>query len=304
VPEFFHLEVNTTWVLRILLPLAVIFGLSILVLWLRLDDTPHPGPSLASLRNLRTTVTTLRDAREALRRGDAAAAEAAAMKALDQAPASTAARQIVVAARSLLIAEEASAEARHRVAEIVAEGRDLYHRGEYRNAAEQFREALEIEPEHEIAASFLELSEERLRAQARRSSSSRSSRTSPIARRPTPVAKPTPGTAQITVNFNSPINSGTLLITFDGETLADIPFDFTKKGFLGIKRGGQGQVKRVLLTPSGRHTVAVELTDRERGPMGVKSFVKVLQPGSRWTLRIDLPAGASQANFYLVESKL
>ncbi|MCP4895899.1 MAG: protein kinase [bacterium] len=303
LPEFMKFDVNPSWVLRIVAPWALLCLVPIAVLWARVGGEVPTGPSLPSLRNLHSTVVTLHGASEALSNGDPGTAEAAALNVLDQAPSSPAARAIVVSARNHLLQEQANAETQRRVDEIVTEGRDLYHRGQYRNAADRFREALELEPEHEIAVSYLELSEERLRAAARRSPSNRTSRArQQSAAVPTPVARPTPGTSRITVNFNSPINAGRVLITFNGQTLADIPFDFTKKGFLGIKKQGQGQVKRVLLTPSGRHTLAVELIDRERGSMGSQTFEKTFRAGTDWALRIDLPKDSARAGFYLVES--
>ena len=92
-------------------------------------------------------------------------------------------------------------------------------------------------------------------------------------------------------------------MTLDGAALADLPFDFTKKGMLGMKKKGTGQVKRVVLAPSGRHTVGAQLVGTEEGNLGSAEITKVLPAGSDWTLRVDLPEGASEASFYLVKSR-
>ena len=73
--------------------------------------------------------------------------------------------------------------------------------------------------------------------------------------------------------------------------VAEVPFDFSRTGFLGFKRKGRGTVKRVILTPSGRRIVGVQLVDAKSGPVGSSTFTKDLPPGSEWTLRVDLPRG-------------
>ena len=61
-----------------------------------------------------------------------------------------------------------------------------------------------------------------------------------------------PGSRHITLNFNSPINSGVFVVTIDGEALTEAPFDFTRKALLGIKRKGTGTVKKALIPGTQR----------------------------------------------------
>jgi len=84
--------------------------------------------------------------------------------------------------------------------------------------------------------------------------------------------------------------------------LADVPFDFSTDAFLGIKKKGRGTVRRVILTPSGSHTIGVELRESKRGVLGSSTFVRDLEPDSEWTLRVDLPGEKAQPNFFLVKS--
>jgi hypothetical protein len=91
-------------------------------------------------------------------------------------------------------------------------------------------------------------------------------------------------------------------VTLDGESLADVPFDFSAKGILGLRRKGTGALKRVILTPSGQHRVGVQLVDAERGLLGSKSFAVDLSPESRWSLRVDMPTAAAEPSFFLVRS--
>ena len=92
-------------------------------------------------------------------------------------------------------------------------------------------------------------------------------------------------------------------MTLDGKTLDQIPFDFASKGLLGIKKKGTGQVKKVLLAPSGTHTIGIQLSDAEIGPRGFASFTERLPKDSDWTLRVDLPKDAEDAGFYLIRAR-
>jgi hypothetical protein len=92
------------------------------------------------------------------------------------------------------------------------------------------------------------------------------------------------------------------MITLDGESLAEVPFDFSSKGFLGFKRKGRGTVRRDILTPSGTYEVGVQLFGEDRALLGSQSFRKTLAPDSRWTLRVDLPSARSEPGFFLVQS--
>jgi hypothetical protein len=82
----------------------------------------------------------------------------------------------------------------------------------------------------------------------------------------------------------------------------EVPFDFSSTGFLGFKRKGRGTLKRVILTPSGRHTVGVQLVGSKQGTIGSASFDRDLAPDSHWTLRVDLPDKNSELNFFLVKA--
>ncbi len=251
-------------------------------------------------------VALLRTAETRLRNGDLAAAETSILAALDQAPSSPAARRLASDIRRGLEAERTSAENQRQVRQMVEDGRSLYRRGDYAAARNQFRQALELDPQQEIAASYLELSEERLRSArtSRPAAASSTSTTRPDSGPATPAepVAPKSGVARITVFFDSPISEGSVAVTFDGESLADVPFDFTSGAFLGFKKKGRGTVRRVILTPSGNHTIGVELRDERRGVLGSSDFARVLEPDSEWTLRIDLPKEKAQPNFFLVKS--
>jgi serine/threonine protein kinase len=305
LPEFMYWQVEPRWAWGAIATIALLAAAMIFGLRLQLDRGPFHAPSEASTRNLNAVVRSLQATQELLREGDLAGAEISILAALDQAPTSTSARRLAHEVHLRIEEERTSAENQARVAELVAEGRRLYRQRSYRRAGDVFREALELDPMNEIAASFLELADERARSARPRSSTSTSQpttglRTTSIPAEPTP--RPTPGVARITLYFDSPITAGEVSVTLDGESLAEVPFDFSKTGFLGLRRKGRGTVKRVILTPSGSRSVGVRLTDQKHGVMGSAVFTKILTAGSDWTLRIDLPDGSSSPNFYLVKT--
>ena len=117
-----------------------------------------------------------------------------------------------------------------------------------------------------------------------------------------PLIREEPGTARITVYYVCPVNAGSITVAVDGETISDIRFDHTKKGFLGIKMEGQGTIKRVILAPSGARSVAVTLTDRKRGVIGSRTFTTTLDKDSEWTIRIDQPKSSVDPSFSLIRT--
>ncbi len=185
----------------------------------------------------------------------------------------------------------------------MSDGRSAYRRGDYAAAGELFRQALDLDPMHEIAASYLELTEERTRSIRSSPTAAAGSNTAPnpAPAQPPPRAPVKSGVSRITVTFDSPISEGSVAVTLDGESLADVPFDFGNKTFLGFKKQGRGTVRRVILTPSGSHTIGVELRESKRGVLGSSTFVRELEPDSEWTLRVDLPGEKAQPNFFLVK---
>jgi predicted Ser/Thr protein kinase len=306
LPEWAEWEVEPRWAWTIVAAAIVLLALTVFGLRTRIDRGPFAAPSVASTRNLNAVVGSIRAATTNLESGDLPAARTAIQAALDQVPSSPAARRLARDIHLAIEVERTSAENQQKVAELVAEGRRLYRAGSYVDARNVLTEALELDPQNEIAASYLELSEERIqRAQTRRTTAGRTTRAagaSTVAAAPLPTPTPASGIARVTVSFDSPISSGIVTITLDGESLAEVPFDFSSKGFLGVKRKGRGTVRRAILTPSGTYEVGVQLFGEERNLLGSQSFNKTLAPDSRWTLRVDLPNARAEPGFFLVQS--
>ena len=305
-PEWMLWQVQLRWVLTIIVVVVLISTMSLLGIWSRIDRGPFIGPSEASSRNLNAVVGSLRTAGARLQNGDLTGADSAIRAVLDQVPTSEAGRILAREIHAAIESERTSAANQKRVAALVAEGRRLYRGRSYGDAGERFREALELDPLNEVAAEYLELVLERLARDRVLRDESRVQPTSsgdPSGSEPETVAAPPEvGIARVAVTFDSPINSGAVLVTLDGESLAEIPFDFSTKGFLGLKRKGRGAVKRIILTPSGQHAVGVQLVGDKRQALGSASFRRDLAPDSHWTLRVDLPDPRSTPNFFLVKA--
>ena len=213
---------------------------------------------------------------------------------------------LLAEARTTAAATRLDEESREAAARLVAEGRESYRAKQYAAAAQRFEQALELDPANELASSYLELARER--RQQRASNPRSTARPTPPPRAagaPAPEVAleqpaPVPGNARVTISFSSPISSGTIRVTVDGAAAAEIPFDFGAKNFLGMRRGGTGTVKQVVLVPSGRRTVSATLHDGDGTLRGSQAFDRELPAGSDWTLRFDLPSSDATATVYLV----
>jgi len=306
LPEPMYWEVDRGWGWTIIGAWAVMWAVIFGFLMTQWFPEPFAAPSAGATRNLSRTAGALWSARDALAAGELERARSAALFALDQAPASPAARALASETERRIEADRTSATTQLRVAELVDEGRQAYRSGNYVKAAEHFREALELDPQSELAAGYLELAEDRSRQTRRQRSTSAPARVSgpelKLSHANVPAAKPKPGNARITVYYNCPINAGTVTIAVDGETTVEIPFDHTKKGFLGLKTEGRGTIKRVFLVPSGKRSVAVTITDQKRGVIGSKTFQETMFSDSEWALRIDQPKRSSEVTLFLVRT--
>lgn len=305
VPPPLSWPVNPTWARSIIGLLVLILAGVIAVLTAAIEPGPFPAPSSGTLHAVRSAGEGLRRAAQLRREGRLAEAEQAAMATLDQVPSSPAARRLLAELRPQLEHQRLSEENREQVDTLIADGRSLFRRGRFGDAAARFREVLTLAPDDEIAASFLELAEARDRDRRRQAAAATRTAPTPAARSvpllpPVAERQPTPASARLTVVFNSPLNAGAIAVAVDGVSAGEAAFDFTRRGFLGMKRAGSGPVKKVILVPAGRHTITVVLHDADRGELGRESFERLLAGGSDWTARVDLPDRTRAPVFFLV----
>jgi len=307
LPDWIHWPVQGLWAWAVIAGCSLITLITIVILSLMIDHGPWPSPSAEAVLGRHWTVKTYFQARDALARGDLPEAEAACLQALHQAPASPGGRALAAEIRRALESEETLLADRNRVETLVGEGRDFYRKGRYQSAVQSFEQALEIDAGHELASSYLELASERLeetkRRRTRQTTPTRTAATTAAQPRPAPPkAAPISGLVKIHLRFDSPLNSGHLTVTMDGESLEEIPFDFSRKGLLGIKRKGTGTLRRTLIAPSGRHTIGIRLSSKKLGAPAEASFDENLVAGSQWSLRTDLPSAKATPSFFLIRT--
>lgn len=307
IPDWIDWPVEGRWAGAVIGGLALIILIAVVILSLMVDRGPWPSPSAEAVLGRHWTVKKYVQAQEALARGDLPAAEAACLQALHQAPASPGGRALASQIRRALEAEETILADRNRVEDLVVEGREAYRKGRYQGAVQLFEQALDIDAGHELASSYLELASERLketqRQPTRRTTPTRTTAAASAQPRPVPPkAAPIPGLVKIHLRFDSPLNSGHLTVTLDGESLEEIPFDFSRKGLLGIKRKGTGTLRRTLIAPSGHHTIGIKLFSKTMGAPAEASFEENLVAGSQWSLRTDLPSAKARPSFFLIRA--
>ncbi|MCD4750331.1 MAG: protein kinase [Thermoanaerobaculales bacterium] len=305
LPEFVHWQVNSSRIWPIIGGCLFLGLAPILILAAMVDHGPWPSPSDAAMHGFHETARSYRRAIHSLEQDDLLAAEKCCLRALHQSPASPGGRALMARIRAALDSEKNILATRDRIEKLVMEGREFYRQGDYKRAITLFEEVMDLGPGDELATSYLELANERLRAipkQTPARTTRRVTKTTPERR--TPIkAQPTPGLVRITLLFNSPINSGKFVVTIDGEPLTEIPFDFTRKNFLKIKRKGTGTVKRALTVPSGRRTIGIEFLSPDLGKPVSAQFTEQLLAGSQWSLRVDQPSAEATPSFFFVKSR-
>jgi len=307
LPEFFSWEVSGSWSMLILVGWTLLLAIPITLLFFQRDTGPWPAPSAAAARAQHRAVRHCFEARRLLAAGDTLAAESAALKALHQAPGSEGIRALIASIRERMEEESHSKEAHLRAAALRDEGRSLYREGRYTEAIARLEASLKLEPDDEVTNNYLDLAKERAALRSRRRSRSKSTRvhtaptrSSTAAAAPSKPGRQTDGLAHVALNYNSPLNSGLISITVDGEALTEIHFDFTKKGFLGIKKKGSGLVRKSLVLPSGHHKIGIFLTSPDLPRAARKVFECDFGVESHWNLRIDQPKIGSAPSFFLL----
>jgi len=309
LPEFFFWDVEGRWTALILGTWILLLAIPVGILSFKIDRGPWPAPSPASIRARHMVVAACEKARLELNRGNTLGAEEAGLEALHQAPGSPGIRALLRKIHSRMEAESNSKETHLRAGALQTEGQSLYRQGRYVEAIDRFEECLKLEPDNEVATSYLELAREHAKLynerknRSRRPSSRKTSKHT-LSGEKTGVAEEieSTGLATVSLHYDSPLNSGLITITIDDKPLTEISFDFTKKGFLGIKKKGRGVVEKNMTLPSGKHRIGIFLTSPEMSRPAHKVFEKTLKAESRWKLRIDQPGPGSTPSMFMLSS--
>lgn len=271
----------------------------VVVSWLalRIDRGPYGGVEPEELARRRRLAVSVQQAGRALEAGDALAAQRLLANVWDQAPHSDLARRLKTEADRL--AEEqrrrlAREEASQRLRE---EGRELLRQQRWRDARSRFEEALALNPDDTLAREFLELARERVRGGA-------VARPLPpqVTAPPRPAPTPVPeGRARLDVYFNSPLSAGTVELEVDGKPLAAKAFDFSERGFLGVRRRRSGIFSDSFTVSSSVTRVFVRLRGEDGGVVGEQHVSVSLSPDMRYVLKIDMESPTAVPRFSVTE---
>ena len=296
-PSIWRLPIAGKWVAMLLaiaiVPTALVSGW----LALRVDRGPFFGSSADEVARRRQVALAVQQASRALDRGDALAAQRLLSQVWDQAPHSDLARSLKGQA-DLLADDQRQRMAREASSQrLREEGRELLRQQRWREARSRFEQALALTPDDPLAQEFLELARERAR--------------SPGVARPLPpqvIATPTPaptpipiGTARLDVYFNSPLSAGTVELHTNGEPLAAKAFDFSERGFLGVRRRQTGVFQDSFSVSTAVRSVLVRLKGEDGSVVGEQNLAVVLVPGGRYMLKIDMDSPTAVPRFSVSE---
>jgi hypothetical protein len=144
-------------------------------------------------------------------------------------------------------------------------------------------EAVDLDPENEMAAGFLELAAEKVRLLSTSGERGADQETASTEK------------ARVHLLFDAPIKKGLFRLTLDDSPLAEVPFQFSR-----VKGRRGGRVEEAIDLPAGRHSLKVALMDSGDDALGEKSFEERFDPGTEWTLRVSMARDDDPPSFYLV----
>ena len=110
-----------------------------------------------------------------------------------------------------------------------------------------------------------------------------------------------PADTRLELYFNSPMSTGSVELDLDGQALARKTFDFSTRGFLGIRRRGTGIVEDSVVVPTGEHILTVRLRDEDGNLKGEQQIHASFGAGARSVLKIEMPDDRAVPHFNLTE---
>jgi len=168
----------------------------------------------------------------------------------------------------------------------------------WREAQSRFERALELVPGDDVSREYLELA-----------------RDHQLVPRPQPGRTPTTGSAaaaapaaplgnsRLDFYFNCPLSVGSYLVALDGQPLADKPFDFRTKGFMGFKKEGSGVIEDGFTVKAGEHKVFVRLTGADGVLVGEQTLSVSLATNGRYVLKVEMDGKQAVPRFNLTAVK-
>jgi tetratricopeptide (TPR) repeat protein/predicted Ser/Thr protein kinase len=289
-----RLPIATRWVVLLLaaviLPPALLLG----ILAARVDRGPYGGPAPGEAARRHRVAEAQRQAAAELNAGRPAEALALLAIVLDQAPYSSLAHALRQRAVGDQLAQRDVAAREQQAAVLREQGKALLRERRWRDAQGRFQKVLELTPNDAVSREYLELAQEHQlipRPQPERAPM--------VAAAPAPTPTAPVGDARLELYFNSPLSVGSIVLKLDGQELADKPFDFRTRGFLGIKRKGSGVIEDAFKVKGGDHRLLVRLVDGEGTLLGEQTLPANFAGGGRYVLKIEMDGEQSVPRFNL-----
>jgi tetratricopeptide (TPR) repeat protein len=293
-----RLPIAARWVALLLSAVIVPPALLLALLAARIDHGPWGGPSTSEAQRRHRVAIAQQQAAEALRTGKPDEALTLLTAVLDQAPYSSMARALRQKALGEQGAQRDAAAREQQAAVLREEGKALLRQRRWREAQLRFQRVLDLVPDDPVAGEYLDLAREHQLVP-------RSQPVQPpvVAVAPTPTPAPPVGDARLELYFNSPLSVGSVILRLDDEALADKPFDFRAKGFLGIRGKGTGVIEDAYTVKAGDHRLLVRLGNAQGALLGEQTLPVRFVGGGRYVLKIEMEGERSVPKFNLTAVK-
>jgi hypothetical protein len=168
----------------------------------------------------------------------------------------------------------------------------------WREAELRFQRVLDLVPDDPVAGEYLDLAREHQLVPR-----SQPVPTPVVAMAPAPTPTPPAGDARLELYFNSPLSVGSVILRLDNEGLADKPFDFRGKGFLGIRGKGTGVIEDAYTVKAGDHKLLVRLANAEGALLGEQTLPVSFVVGGRYVLKVEMDGERSVPRFNVTAVK-
>lgn len=298
-----RLPVNPRWVAGLLAAVAVPVAAVLAVLALSVDHGPWPGPLPGEAARRHRVVEAQRQAAAALREKRPGEVPALLGPVWAQAPYSGVARRLQREAGEMRDAQQQARQDEAWASALLDEGKALLRDRRWRQAQDRFEKVMALAPSGaiaDVAGQYRDLARDHIHT-PRKGASPTEASTGAQGAAASRSAAAQPADTRLELYFNSPMSSGTVELDLDGQALARKSFDFTTRGFLGIRRRGTGIVEDSVVVPTGAHVLTVRLRDEDGKLKGEQQIRADFAAGARFVLKIDMPDERAVPHFNLTE---
>jgi predicted Ser/Thr protein kinase/tetratricopeptide (TPR) repeat protein len=293
-PSVWRLPIAARWVGLLLAVVIVPPALVLALLASRIDHGPWAGPSGAEVQRRHRVAEAQRRAAEAVTAGKPDEALTLLALVLDQAPYSSLARSLRAEAIGERGEQRAVAAREQEAAVLREEGKALLRQRRWREAQLRFQRVLELVPDDPVAGEYAELAREHQLVPR-----SQPVATPVVAKAPPPAPTAPVGNARLELYFNSPLSVGSVILRLDDQPLADKPFDFRSKGFLGIRGKGTGVIEDSFTVKAGEHRLLVRLANAQGALLGEQTFPASFVGGGRYVIKVEMDGERAVPRFNL-----